>query len=71
MKKDTKYHFRLNGDFIECWDGNNSYTRIATVIVRRPVLHLVRRVQLAEDIEELMDSFIADTCGSGPAILKE
>lgn len=45
--KDTKYH--------ECWNGHDGWTKIASVIEVRPVMYLMRRCQLAEDIEELMD----------------
>lgn len=71
VQKNTLYHYRLNGDFIECWNGHGGWTKIASVIEVRPVMHLMRRCQLAEDIEELMDSFLADTSGIAPARLKK
>ena len=71
--KRTKYHYRIMDGFIEAYHGHDDYgwTRIASILEPRPVTHLVRASQLAEDIETLMDSYIPDTLGTGPAVLKE
>ena len=67
------YHYRIKDGYIEAYHGHDDYgwTRIAAILELRPVTHLLRASQLAEDVEELMDSYIPDTLGTEPAVLKE
>ena len=59
-KMSDKYHFRIRGKYIQCWNGNDGWTRIATAHLERPCRHLIRHVQLAEDVERLMDNYAAN-----------
>lgn len=62
------YHFKRMGDNIVCDNGHGGYTIIANIVVSRPCEHLLRHAQLAEDVERLMDIFLADTSGIGLSI---
>lgn len=65
--RSNEYHFALKGNDIVCKNGHGGYTVIAHVIEKRPVQHLLRHAQLAEDVESLMDSFLFDTSGTEKA----
>ena len=60
VKKMSNYHYDIQDGYIVCWDGNNGWTRIATAHLERPCRHLIRHVQLAEDVERLMDNYAAN-----------
>ncbi len=57
----TEYHYKLKGNKIVANDGHGGWSEIATIINNRACRQLLRHVQLAEDVELLMDRFISDT----------
>lgn len=57
------YHYMIYGDKIVCDDGHGGYSVIATIANNRACRQMLRHVQLAEDIELLMDKFIPETSG--------
>jgi hypothetical protein len=65
--KIKNYHFGVMGDKIVCWNGNDDWTVIANIVIKRSCKHLVRYANAGEDMEELCDKLIGDTMGTDVA----
>lgn len=68
---DINYHFQLKGDKIVCWNGNDGWTEIATVILERPCRHLLRNAQFVEDVEKSVDTMLGAVSTNLRALWKD
>ena len=66
-----EYHFQLKGNKIVCWNGNDGWTEIATVILERPCRHLLRNAQFAEDVENSTDSMLGAIASNMRSLLDD
>jgi hypothetical protein len=67
----NQYHFQLRGNEIVCWNGNDGWTIIATVILERPCRHLLRNAQFAEDVEQSVDSMLGTVAKQMRSLIEE
>jgi hypothetical protein len=68
-----QYHFQLRGDKIVCWNGNDGWTEIATVIegLERPCRHLLRNAQFVEDLEQSVDTMLGAVANNMRSLMKD